>query len=479
MSSEPDIFERDADFFELILNTLTTGIFVCDKDYIVRFINAAYASYLGLSREEIVGRPITDFIPDSRAPFVTATGQAEMGDLRVLKGPGGDRVIVVNRLPFKNGNRGVGMLSQTLFGSREEFDSVTKRVEYLDKKVTSYARRMKIALSPSYSLQSILGESRAIGEFRDLLVRYARTELPVLITGSTGTGKELAANALHCESPRKEGPFVSINCAAVPKDLFESELFGYAPGAFSGAHKDGKVGQIELADRGTLFLDEIGDTPLAAQAKLLRVLEERTLFRVGSTQPRTVDFQLIAATNRNLKAMIAEGAFREDLYYRITPLILSVPSLYERREDIPLLVSHFLQRMGRGGVRVTESALEVLSTHCWPGNIRELRNVIARALSLCKDNIIDMGDLPPELLSDFGSCPAVESSEDSTQHNLHRMLANNELRLVVLTLQEQEWNISRSARILGIARATLYEKLKKYGINRKNSVRLAHTDKPL
>jgi transcriptional regulator with PAS, ATPase and Fis domain len=229
MPKSRTIFSNHAEFFELILNSLTTGIFVCDNkenNYIVHFINDAYARYLGVPREEILGRPITDFIPDSRAPFVTSTGIAEMGDLRTLKGPDGDRVIIVNRLPFKYGKHAVGMLSQTLFGSREEFDLVTKRVEYLDKKLAAYARRIKSALSPHYNLGSIQGESKAIRQFREHLVRCAREDSPTLIFGATGTGKELAANALHCESLRHDGPFVSINCAAIPKELFESELFG-------------------------------------------------------------------------------------------------------------------------------------------------------------------------------------------------------------------------------------------------------------
>ncbi len=479
MSEETTIFTDQAEFLRLILNSLTTGVYVCDNDYIVRFINDAYAGYLNLPPEAILGRPITDFIPDSRAPFVTSTGRAEMGDLRTFKGPEGDRIIVVNRLPFKAESRVVGMLSQTLFGSLEELELVNKRVEYLDKKVASYARRMKSALSPRYTLSSILGESKAAVQFKDHLLRYARTGLPVLITGATGTGKELAAGALHCEGPRREGPFVSINCAAVPKDLFESELFGYAPGAFSGAHKDGKVGQIELADRGTLFLDEIGDTPLPAQAKLLRVLEDRTLYRLGSTQPRTVDFCLVAATNRNLETMIAEGTFREDLYYRVSSLILQVPSLHERYEDIPLLSRHILQRLGRENVRITESALNALALYCWPGNVRELRNVIIGALSLCRDNIIDMGDLPPKILADFGACPpefALQGPGGQIPVDLHTMLANNELRLIILTLQELKWNVSAAARKLGIARATLYEKLKKHGITRSNCSRLVQPD---
>ena len=476
------IFSDHEEFLELILNSITTGIYVCDREYIVRFMNEAYASYLGVPREEVIGRSITDFIPDTRAPFVTSTGLAEMGELRTFKGPEGDRFIVVNRLPFKNDGQVIGMLSHVIFDSLEALELVNKRVEYLNKKVTSYARRIKSALSPHYTLSSIQGESKAIRQFREHLVRCAQADSPVLVYGATGTGKELAANALHCESSRHDGPFVSINCAAIPKELFESELFGYAPGAFSGAHKDGKVGQIELADRGTLFLDEIGDTPLPAQAKLLRVLENRTLYRLGSSQPRTVDFRLIAATNRDLKTMIADGSFREDLYYRISPLILQVPLLRERREDVPLLARNILQRMGRGKVRITESAFQTLATYCWPGNIRELRNVIVRALSLCRNNIIDMCDLPPELLTDFGACapqrPAAQTDGRDTTPNLGaslpEMLANNELRLIILTLQDHNWNIARSARILGIARATLYEKLKKHRISRNHSTRLTN-----
>ena len=474
-----NLFEITPEFFELVLNSLTTGVYICDNNFIVRFINQTYADYLSQPREAVMGRPITDFIPDSRAPFVIKTGLAEIGDIRTFKSRDGDRVVVVNRLPLKHGSRTIGMLSHILFNSREEFDAANKRISYLDKKLASYANRIKSAFSPRYSLRSIIGESEAMKRFRSHLLRYAGTDSPVLILGATGTGKELAANALHCESARREGPFVSINCAAIPKELFESELFGYAPGAFSGAHKDGKVGQLELADCGTLFLDEVGDTPLPAQAKLLRVLENRTLYRVGSTQPRSVDFRLIAATNRDLKAMIAQGAFREDLYYRLSPLILNVPSLRQRQGDIILLVRHILEHMGHGKITVTGSAMQALSTYCWPGNIRELRNVLTSAISLCRNQVIDMGDLPPELLSDYGSCPLPLAEELPTAlpaasgggvpaASLPTMLANNELRLIILTLQEYNWNVAKSARVLGISRATLYEKLKKYGITRHN-----------
>ncbi|MDR1489956.1 MAG: sigma 54-interacting transcriptional regulator [Desulfovibrio sp.] len=468
-----DIFDasRQQNLFDCILNSLTTGIFVTDKDYIVRFINEAYASYLGFPREEIVGRPITDFIPDSSAPRVTASGMAEMGELRTFKNREGERVIVVNRLPFKYQGRVLGMLASAIFSSREEFNVVAKRIETLDKQVARYARRMKSALAPRYCLDSIKGNSKTIRAFRDILVQYARTEVSVLITGATGTGKELAASAIHCESPRREGPFVCINCAAIPKELFESELFGYVGGAFSGAHKDGKAGLIALADGGTLFLDEIGDMPLPAQAKLLRVLEERILYRVGSTEPREVDFRLVTATNRDLKKLLAEGLFRDDLYYRVSPATLKIPSLCERRDDIPLLTAHFLERMGKGEVRVTDSAMEVLMSYNWPGNIRELRNVIASSLGLCRDKIIDMCALSPELFSYHGTVQ--ELAPQPSSQNLQSILAENELRLIILTLQEQGWNMTRSATKLGISRATLYEKLKRYGLNRNNCISLS------
>ena len=463
-----DIFDesRREDFFESILNSLTTGIFVTDQDCIIRFINDAYANYLGTRREDIIGRHITEFFPDARAPHVTSTGEPEMGELRTFEGRYKERVIVINRLPFKNDNSVVGMVSQTLFGSRQEFEAVTRRMKYLDQQVARSEQRIKSAFSPRYSLASILGGSRSMQEFREQLVSYARTELPVLIIGATGTGKELAANAIHCESARRDGPFVSINCASVPQELFESELFGYAPGAFSGSRKEGKLGLIELADGGTLFLDEIGDAPMAAQAKLLRVLEERTLYRVGSTQPRTVDFRLVSATNRELRQMAGEGLFREDLYYRISPTVLRMPSLHERKEDIPLLVEHILQHIGKGHLTLTREAIRTLKEHDWPGNVRELRNAVARAAGLCKGTVLDGQLLPPEMTSGEGGPVPVDVPERTG--NEGATLAENEQNLIVRTLREFGWNVSRSARKLGISRTSLYEKLRKYGLSRDN-----------
>ena len=255
-----DISQRN--LLELAMSSLPTGLFICDRDGIIRFINDAYANYLRVRPEDAMGRHITDFIPDSGIPAVIASGEPELGAWRSIQGS--ERKILVNRIPLRDQDGHViGAFSLTLFDTPEQMQALLQRVDFLDKKVNSYARRIKSALRASHTINSILGNSPAITAFKSYLLRYARTESPVLILGATGTGKELAASAIHMASNRPDGPFVSINCAAIPKELFESEVFGYVPGAFSGAHKDGKIGQIELADQRapTGYSNGSGDLP--------------------------------------------------------------------------------------------------------------------------------------------------------------------------------------------------------------------------
>ncbi|MDR1857649.1 MAG: sigma 54-interacting transcriptional regulator [Desulfovibrio sp.] len=461
-----DIFRNPLGFMERILDTLTNGILVTDENCIVRFINSAYARYLGAPKEDIVGSLVTTFIPDTRAPHVIATGKTEMGALRTFKGESGERTIIVNRFPFRDGKRVVGMLSLAVFGSREEYDAITGQIEALDKRIVQCTRRMRSALAPRYSLKSIIGRGQVMTAFRENLISYARMDLPVLLTGATGSGKELAANAIHCESDRRDGPFVGLNCASVPKDLLESELFGYAAGAFSGAHRNGKIGLIELADGGTLFLDEIGDAPAEVQAKLLRVLEEKTLYRLGSTQMRTCDFRLVSATNLDLRKLMTEGAFRQDLFYRISVLTLQTPSLHECREDIPLLVTTMMERLGKGNLTICERAMEALVAYSWPGNVRELRNVMSRAIGLCDGDRIELRDLPREVAAE-----GRRAGGDSGDGTLHASMAVSETQFLLETLQEEGGNVSRAARRLGISRTALYSKINKYGLRRDTDFR--------
>ncbi len=449
---------------KVAMSNLPTGAFICDREGVVQFINAAYAKYLGLRPEEAIGRHITELIPTSGIPAVLRSRKAELRQIRRF--PNGGATLIVNRVPlFDDDGELIGALSMTLFDTADQVRDLLEHVQCLDKKVSSCQRRIKSALSSPYTVESIIGKSESIAAFKSLLLRYARTGAAVLILGATGSGKELAAGAIHAASSRAEGPFVSINCAAIPKELFESEVFGYAPGAFSGARKEGSVGKIEVAHQGTLFLDEVGDLPLQAQAKLLRVLEEKRLFRLGSSQPRDVDFRLVAATNRDLEAMITAGTFREDLYYRINSMKLRLPSLRERRGDIPLLVRFFLDHMGAGETICTEEAMHALMAYSWPGNIRELRNAVGHALSLCREGRVSPADLPPELRR---HTLCLDENADA-KGRLRAIARSSEAQTLLLTLREQGWNVAKTARFLGLSRAGIYVKMRRFGIRRGQS----------
>jgi len=455
-----------ASLAETILDTIPVGILFCDRNNIVRLINDTYAGYLRVEKDDAIGRPITDFLPGSRAAVVIQSGVPEMTSTCRISRDDGDITLIVNRLPVKDQEeRIVGFVSQSIIADTDELKGLAEKIQQLDRKVAFYQRRMQSALSAIHSLQNILGKSPAITRVKDHLALYAKTDSPLLILGETGTGKELFASALHLESCRAERPFVCINCAAIPQELFESELFGYLPGAFSGARKEGKVGQIELADNGTLFLDEIGDMPMQIQSKLLRVLEDKAVYRLGATRPNKVDFRLVAATNRDLKAAIGENAFREDLYYRLSSLVLSIPPLRDRREDIALLTEHFLEKLDRREIAFSEQAAEALLAYSWPGNIRELRNAVLRAASLCKGNVVELADLPPEIPESGAFCVIPPGKQPLKP--LSRLARDNETAAILSALDKNGWNMVRTAKDLGISRASLYQKTAKYGIRRK------------
>jgi DNA-binding NtrC family response regulator len=302
--------------------------------------------------------------------------------------------------------------------------------------------------------ESMIGQSKPMQEIFDFIQDIAPTGSTALITGETGTGKELAARAIHTHSPRCEGPFVSVNCGSIPEHLMESELFGHQRGAFTDA-KETRKGRLELAHGGTLFLDEIGEISMRMQIDLLRVLEDRVFYRVGGTQPIEIDFRVIAATNRDLEEAIREGTFREDLFYRLNVISLRMPSLKERKEDIPLLAEHFLHRFSQETNKVVQlisrEATDEMMLYEWPGNVRELENAIERAVVVCKGPKIMPNDLPifrPEYTSPRPNNTLTEVEKAHIQQ----------------ILNENQWNISKSATILGIDRSTLYSKIKRYKI---------------
>ncbi len=351
------------------------------------------------------------------------------------------------------------------------FDYITKPVSRDELRLTlEKAIRMRrlekenvelrAEVTDRYRFESIVGSSEKMKEVLDLAGRVAMSDASLLITGESGTGKELLAKGVHFNSRRADGPFIAVNCAAIPDSLIESELFGHVRGAFTGAVKD-KEGKFELADGGTLFLDEIGDLRIDLQAKILRALQEREVDRVGGGKPFSVDVRVIAATNKNIEQAVKEGAFREDLYYRLNVITLFIPPLRDRKEDIPLLASHFLKKFNKDAeVRIDAGALSLLTAYGWPGNVRELENVIERASVLKQGALITRDELPEKLTMEK---PGVE---DIILNLPERGISLEDLEksLIIKALDKHKGNQTRAAEYLGITRPTLIYRMEKFGL---------------
>lgn len=329
-------------------------------------------------------------------------------------------------------------------------------------------QRLKATVSQSLSGKQLLGNSPATRHLLEEIQKVVPYKTNVLIMGESGTGKELVARTIHSSGPRRDRPWVAINCSAIPRDLMESELFGYVKGAFTGAAQN-RLGRLEQAQGGTLFLDEIGDLDLGLQTKLLRVLQEREFSPVGSDQVRKVDVRIMAATNRDLKAMVGEGKFREDLFYRLDVYNIVVPPLRERREDVPLLAQAFLDELSadtdKSVHRISPEAIEVLMRYSWPGNIRELHNAIERSLLSCKGDTIAAQDLPHTILRSTGAAPAVDSCLDNMgSSDLDAWLESVERRAILQALEHCGGVQAQAARRLGVSERSLWHRIKKLKI---------------
>ncbi|MBI5537737.1 MAG: sigma-54-dependent Fis family transcriptional regulator [Deltaproteobacteria bacterium] len=313
------------------------------------------------------------------------------------------------------------------------------------------------------SMRNVIGDSTLMLQLFGMIDRVGRCHSTVLITGESGTGKELVARAVHDNSPRSAGPFVVVNCGAIPEALLESELFGHARGAFTGAHQT-RQGRVAAAKGGTLFLDEIGELPLALQVKLLRLLQQHEYSPVGDTRTMAADVRIVAATNKDLESEVAAGMFREDLYYRLNVIHLRVPSLRNRTDDIPALVDHFLvqacKRVGRSALRVSRAAMELLASWSWPGNVRELENTIERSAILCQGETIEPGDLPSRIRG-LSAEQRFGTKLPDAGLDLRAAVESFENELIRQALDRTSWNKNRAARLLGLNRTTLVEMLKR------------------
>ncbi len=448
---------QSINFLRFVLDNVYSGIIVCNEHSQIIFMNKVYAELLKTDPQEAVGKNIKEYFPGSRLSHVIATGIPELGQRCSLKT---EAVLLVNRIPLKYDGKIVGVILQTVLRDYKDFTDLVRKLNMLEKKVKHHEMALETIFSPKYNFDSIIGESQQIKEIKLLAQKYARADSPILILGPTGTGKELFAHAIHAASNRNLGPFVCLNCATVPKDLLESELFGYEEGAFTGAKKGGKPGLIELAHGGTLYLDEIGELPLAAQAKLLRIIEDKVLTKVGGIRSSEIDFRLIAATNRDLQEMIQRGEFRRDLFYRLNTMILNIPPLGKRPEDIPLLINHFLKAAGRPECRLHKETQEALGHYHWPGNVRELKNIIERALSLCEKDELNLEHLPVEIFKPNLTINMSGNSDTS----LSQKMSNFEKTLLLNAFQAAQGNMSKTAKLLGISRSVLYEKFQKYSL---------------
>lgn len=433
-------------------------LILMDAEGIIRFMSSSNEKIYPVPASEAVGRHISEVSPDTRMPRILETGKAEIGRSMILD----NKQRIIARIPLVRDGRTIGAAGKLMFMSPEKFKELYERIDLLERHLDYYKEEMGQVLGIRYTFDNIIGESEAVQRVKTLASQAAQTDSSVIITGESGTGKELFAHAIHQASSRRKKNFVRFNCAAIPGDLIEAELFGYAPGAFTGACPQGRVGKFELAHKGTIFLDEIGDMPPTMQVKLMRVLQEKEIERIGDNRPHRIDFRIISATNRNLEQMMGKGRFRLDLYYRLNVITINLPSLRDIKEDIPLIFQHLLMKLScEGGRRIQEispDVLKALMAYTWPGNVRELRNVVERAMIVCRNGRIELEDLPMALRE----YPAGRPEPDASVAPLKKLLEDTERDAIVSALARTGQNRGRAADLLGIHRTGLYQKMKKY-----------------
>jgi len=410
-----------------------------------------------------------------RLPIVVKTGKPELGQRHRFHDK---RECIVHRIPLFYQGSIIGGLGIILFDDLGYLHEVTTETHMIKALKVNKPNKVGDVYKSRYTFDDILTQSPAGNAIKDKARAYAETDFSVLITGESGVGKELFAHALHAAGKRKDGPFIRVNCAAIPESLIESELFGYGQGAFTGAVKGGKIGKFELANGGTIFLDEIGDFPLPLQAKLLRILQEKELEKIGSNEIVLLDIRIIAATNGDLEQKVRENKFRADLFYRLNVLNLYIPSLRERKEDIPLLINHFVTLMYQefNILKVfPEIVVKILQEYPWQGNIRELKNMVERIAVNSPEQIVTKADIPPNILahvkkeskaeskavSEAKPPPAAAPPETS---NLNETMAMMEREIILEALKKHGNNKAKTAAALGIPRMSLYRKLREFEV---------------
>ncbi len=435
---------------------------IVNKAGYITFMNQTYLDMLDKRIEDVIGKHIHEITLKSRLPEVIETGQIHEVDLWEVNG----QDTIITRAPIIRDGEIVGAIGQSLFLDMSGAKLLVNRLQEMKKELYLYKEEVRQIYKANWYFNDLVGRSLDFSLLKSIAHQLSITPSTLLITGESGTGKELFAQAIHNASNREHHPFVRINCAALPESLLESELFGYEEGAFSGARKGGKPGKFELAKGGTIFLDEIGDMPLDMQTKLLTVMQERVIERVGGTRPIPIDVRVIAATNRDLEELVKNQLFREDLYYRLNVVRLSIPPLRKRMEDIPLLIEVLMKKINNklkaDTEGISDAALDLLKSYAWPGNVRELENLLERAVNMAcfnSEKILELEHFPS--LNHIDNLPSRQKTSD---HNLNKAIEDLEKGMITNTLMLTNNNKAQAAQLMGLNKSVFYRKLKKYGL---------------
>lgn len=448
------------DYLKLAVESLYFTIII-DHEGIIRFLSDNYADILNIDSKKAEGMPVEKVISNTRLNIVAKTGKAEIGHIFRMKN---GQTVICNRIPFKDKDGNVkGVISTASFYDIKKVEVLSQQILQLKKENKLYIEQLDNLRNNTFSIQNIIGQSNKILEIKSILPKISNSNLSVLMTGETGTGKEVFANAIHQSSNRFLNNYVKINCAAIPHDLLESELFGYAAGAFSGAEKSGKIGKFEMANNGTILLDEIGEMPMHLQTKILRVLQEKELERVGSIKTVKLNLRVICSTNSDLEDLIEKKLFREDLYYRINAVNITIPPLRERLDDIPALCNYFIDKINSIEMLsikgISKDVLTIFKKYNWPGNVRELEYTIYRAAVLCKNNIIQEHHCKFFIDRIYKTKLGISKFD-----SLKGLTCNTEINAIKEALIKSNGNKSKAAKLLNIDRSLLYSKMKKYNI---------------
>ncbi|WP_406242813.1 sigma-54 interaction domain-containing protein [Tissierella carlieri] len=469
-----NIMDLSPEITKLIIDHLD-GVVITDPQGRYVYVNEAWSEMMGgIKLEDIKGKFVHDIIPDTKIDFVLKSKKAVTGHVIISKGPSKTEAFSTYIPILKDGELVAGFIHVFIRGMKSAVDFSSK-VNSMLNQIEYYQEELRKIRGAKYSIDNIVGNSLEIRKMKDIIINAARSNSTVLIEGETGTGKELVAHSIHDLSMRSSAPFIKVNCAAIPSNLLESEFFGYEEGAFTGAKKGGKEGRFEMAKGGSLFFDEINQMPLVLQPKLLRALQEKEIERVGGKESIPIDVRIIVASNVSLEKMVKENKFRSDLFYRLNVIKIVIPPLRKRKEDIPLIVDNLLDKLnfqlGMSVPSISDEAKMKLKEYDWPGNIRELQNVVERAMNMSWGEALEWKHFSPyfenkRLRKNHKININNELSTNENEFLIKDMKDRLEKETIIQALSKCNNNKTQAANMLGISRTLLYKKMEKYSIDK-------------